>query len=183
MPVSQKNLEFLARMLYYYCPGGAPTHQNDAMNMLDEAIEAIRPVWEGNGQSTEIDWNDPSAKISKYFKVREVTLDDPRRIPTSKDVEDNILSLARELDKLRELWGAPISTTSWYRPPTVNAEIGGVPNSQHINGSAADIYSPGKDIYAFEGWLDTNWTCALGYGAKKGFVHLDLRPGRLRWDY
>ena len=34
----------------------------------------------------------------------------------------------------------PSSTiTSWYRDPARNAEVGGVPNSQHIFGIALDI--------------------------------------------
>lgn len=130
-----------------------------------------------------INWNDPKAKISKYFTVEEVTRRDPRRIPTDPSVINNILRLAKELDKIREEWGQPISTTSWYRPADVNRQVGGARNSQHINGSAADILPLTSDIFTFQKWLDSRWKFALGYGAKKGFVHVDLRPGRIRWNY
>jgi putative chitinase len=131
----------------------------------------------------EINWKNPAQRICKYFTVNDVTKGDPRRIPRDANVINNILRLAKELDEVREAWGGPIGVTSWYRPPAVNRAVGGVSNSQHINGSAADIYPVGKDIYQFQKWLDGKWDKALGYGAKKGFCHLDLRPGRIRWNY
>lgn len=132
-------------------------------------------------------WNNPNERISKHFIVKEVTQNDTRRIPLlNSDVEKNILFLAAKLDKIRDKWGRPIGVTSWYRPVRVNAEVGGVANSQHITGGAADIYDylGGKDA-EFEAFLDREWDRALGYGvaAGRGFTHLDLRLGRIRWDY
>ena len=133
----------------------------------------------------EINWNDFNAKVSKYFTVREVTNGETRRIPTDDTIKQNIFTLAQELDKVREAWGSGVIVTSWYRPPAVNKAIGGASKSQHINGKAADIKPCQGNIYKFQEWLDKEiWQDkALGYGAKKGFVHLDLRPGRIRWNY
>jgi peptidoglycan L-alanyl-D-glutamate endopeptidase CwlK len=144
--------------------------------------------------SAPIDWKNPKCKVSRYFTVGEVTQGDPRRIPAKgSTVEANILRLAAELDKVREAWGTPIGVTSWYRPPAVNQEVGGVANSQHIPGLAADIYTmDAPDQWhprnrEFEHWLDTTgWANrALGYGcaSNRGFTHVDLRPGRIRWNY
>jgi zinc D-Ala-D-Ala carboxypeptidase len=47
-----------------------------------------------------------------------------------------------KLDRAREYFGAPIVMTCGYRTPEHNAEIGGVPNSEHIYGRAADIRAP-----------------------------------------
>ncbi|MDJ0535519.1 MAG: D-Ala-D-Ala carboxypeptidase family metallohydrolase [Xenococcaceae cyanobacterium MO_207.B15] len=81
--------------------------------------------------------------------------------------------------------GSPILVTSWYRPQAVNREVGGAPNSQHIYGKAADIKPVQGDIYKFQDWLDkVAWkNKALGYGAKKEFVHIDLGPEPIRWKY
>jgi hypothetical protein len=140
-----------------------------------------------------IDWNNPSALISKHFTVVEVTQNDDRRIPaTGSDEEAAILKLAVELDKIREAWGSAIGVTSWYRPYAVNLEVGGVSNSQHIYGSAADIYTMDDRNEEFEAFLDKNWGGGLGYGVAsgRGFTHLDLReggwqcgPGEIRWTY
>lgn len=128
-----------------------------------------------------IDWKNSSAKISKYFSVGEVTKGDPRRVPIAgSEVEKEILKLAIELDKIREEWGSPILVTSWYRPAAINKAVGGAvnPPSRHIFGQAADIKPANKDLIRFQSWLDQNWFGALGYGAKKGFVHLDRRNGK-----
>jgi putative chitinase len=141
-----------------------------------------------------INWHDPSQKISKYFTVREVTKGDPRRIPTNPVHIANILRLAKELDKIREEWGSAIAVTSWYRPTAVNSAIkNAAKNSQHLTGSAADIKPVNGELLKMQKWLDTRWQGALGYGAKKGFVHLDLRgidnqsksikPSKIRWNY
>jgi putative chitinase len=124
-----------------------------------------------------IDWNDFDCKISKYFTVREVTNGDIRRIPAAgSEVAKNILSMAIELDKVRESWGKPIRVTSWHRPVAINRAVGGASRSQHIYGRGVDICPVDGDIYAFQDWLDERWYGALGWGAKRGFVHLDNRP-------
>jgi putative chitinase len=146
-------------------------------------IESAKLLVSKTFQVVNINWNNPSKKISKYFTVRDVTKGDPRRVPKSSQVINNILKLASKLDEVREDWGKPIGVTSWYRPEPINRSVGGARNSQHITGSAADIYPIGGDIFAFQKWLDDRWDLSMGYGAKKGFVHLDLRPGRIRWNY
>lgn len=140
-----------------------------------------------------INWNDPKEKIGKYFTVGEATKN-CTRIPETQELRFNIVLLAGQLDKVREAWGSPLIVTSWYRPPAVNKAVGGVSNSTHLQGYAADVYPANGKLKEFQAWVDKHWYGALGYGLKKGFVHLDMRNGLgffktvpptkgTRWDY
>jgi hypothetical protein len=130
-----------------------------------------------------VNWNNFDSKISKHFTVGEATNRDKRRIPQRADIQQNIIILANKLDDLRDAWGSAIGVTSWYRPVEINRSVGGARNSQHLTGRAVDIYPMKGNIFDFQKWLDRQWDMALGYGAKKGFVHLDLRLVRIRWNY
>ena len=55
-------------------------------------------------------------------------------------VPENIKALvANVLDPLREKYGKPIVVNSGYRCPRHNLAVGGVMNSQHMRGEAADL--------------------------------------------
>lgn len=56
------------------------------------------------------------------------------------DAEANLKALiSNVLDPLRRAYGGPITVTSGYRSPKLNASVGGVKTSQHQKGQAADI--------------------------------------------
>lgn len=143
--------------------------------------------------SEVIDWYNFDCPVSKFFTVGEVTQWQTARIPTGKDIQRNIIRLADELDKIRIDWGSAIGVTSWYRPPAINKQVGGVWNSMHLYGHAADLYPIGGDVVKFQEWLDAKWYGALGRGATyRNFVHLDMRNGKgfkgthpkaTRWNY
>lgn len=134
---------------------------------------------------SSINWFDPDSRVSQYFRVFEVTQGEIERIPHDLKTRINVIELAKNLDRVREMWGSAIAVTSWYRPPAINRRVGGVYNSQHISGKAVDVYPVNGKIFAFQSFLDRiAWkNKALGYGARKGFVHLDLRKSPIRWDY
>ena len=55
-------------------------------------------------------------------------------------IEENMLALVEEvLEPVRERLGKPIVVNSGFRCPIHNAAVGGVANSQHMKGEAADI--------------------------------------------
>lgn len=83
-------------------------------------------------------------KKIKYFKLSEfinsVTAKRQQinNIP-SFEVVDNLNRLADYLDSIREKYGKPIFISSGYRCPLLNQAVGGVANSQHLKGLAADL--------------------------------------------
>lgn len=82
----------------------------------------------------------------KYFSLDELTHSDTAKargidnsIPND-EVRQNLIALIQNvLDPVREAHGSAISVNSGYRCPTLNSAVGGVSNSQHKTGQAADI--------------------------------------------
>lgn len=154
----------------------------------DKTLNKFVEIWrDEKPKELIVDWYDMGSRVSEYFTVGEVTNHQPARIPSDTEIKSNVLKLAKELDVIREAWGGPIIVTSWYRPPAINKAVGGARYSQHLTGKAVDIFPVNGEGLMFERWLDKEmWTDkALGYGQKggRGFTHLDLRPGRIRWNY
>lgn len=81
----------------------------------------------------------------KYFTFKELTYSATARqrgIINDPDEtqKDNLRKLVENLlDPIRERWGKPIFVTSGFRCPELNKAIGGVRNSEHLTGCAADI--------------------------------------------
>ncbi len=50
------------------------------------------------------------------------------------------------LDPLREVLGRPVTVNSGFRSPELNRIVGGVPDSQHVFGQAADLQCPGLPV-------------------------------------
>lgn len=105
---------------------------------------------------------------------------------TEAAIVSNIVQLAHKLDWVRANFGnRPVRITSWLRPPLVNKSVGGVPNSQHIIGLAADILIDGMEPHDVASKLSPIW--AGGLGDSVAFTHLDLRDlmghASARWDY
>ena len=87
-------------------------------------------------------------KLSPNFTLAELTQSETAaRLgldnTPSKDVEANLVRLARMLEEVRRVLGRPIMVNSAYRSIEVNKAIGSKPTSQHCNGCAADIRVPG----------------------------------------
>lgn len=90
------------------------------------------------------------------------------------------------LDELREHLGRPIYVSSGYRCPEHNAEVGGVPNSQHVLGNAADIYVDYDYHELYNAAVDSESFDGIGYYPDDEFVHVDTRddgyfPNNYRW--
>lgn len=107
------------------------------------------------------------------------------RIPASEAIAQNLVRLAEYLDKARKeiLDQRPITITSGYRPPAINRAVGGVSNSRHLFGDAADIVVMGLTPHEVFRRLDRWHGDKGGLGDSHAFTHLDLRGYRARWNY
>lgn len=85
-------------------------------------------------------------KLSKNFNLKEfehsveaIRLNVDNRVP-SNEIKDNIKRLVTEvLQPARDVLGGYIRINSGYRCEDVNKAVGGVYNSSHLKGQAADI--------------------------------------------
>ena len=86
----------------------------------------------------------------KYFSISELTRSDTAvslgidNTPTPSAVPLMVELIDRVLDPIRDHWGLPIRVTSGYRSPELNEEVGGVEDSWHMDGCAADITALGN---------------------------------------
>lgn len=95
---------------------------------------------------------------------------------------DNLAQLVeRLLDPLRERLGEPIAILSGYRSPEVNTLVGGVPDSQHTLGEAADCYclAGPERLLAVLRASGLPFDQAIVY-RRRNFLHLSYRAGRCR---
>lgn len=82
--------------------------------------------------------------------------------------------LVQRLQELRSALGRPLRVTSGYRCAAHNDEVGGVTNSLHRRGLAADIAIAYIQQPAFcDAALAAGFTKALAYHGR-GFVHLEI---------
>ena len=103
-------------------------------------------------------------KLSENFTLEELIRSNAAErmgfdnVPKDEKVVENLRSLCLEvLQPLRDYVGAPVHINSGYRCPELNMAVGGVKNSQHCRGEAADIriVSP-KQGREWAAWIEDN---------------------------
>lgn len=120
---------------------------------------------------------DPNVQLTKHFQLSEFLklAAHPDNVPTLQIVTNLQYGCSLILEPLRRDIQCSIRVNSGYRNPDYNAAVGGVANSQHMQGCAADICpanpstfsrmvtvlksNPYVDqlITARSGWLHVSW--------------------------
>ena len=122
------------------------------------------------------------AKDTKNFKVSEFAC----KCCGKNNIDQRVINMAQVI---REYLGVPVKINSGYRCTKHNKEVGGVANSKHTKGLAADLscekgqtalWNATQKLYA-EGKLpDLDYCRRRGY---KTFIHIDCGGKRNnRWD-
>jgi len=137
-----------------------------SMASIKDQLAATPPVVEGY----------PPGYLSEHFTAWEFCCKHCGTLPADGIAPELILLL----EDVRAQFGQPVMINSGYRCPTHNANVGGVVDSQHVDGEAADFVvgetSPAK-VYAYlDPWHDG------GLGKYDTFTHVDVRGHRSRWE-
>jgi len=117
-------------------------------------------------------------EFTRSDKARELGIENELSLKTLGNIQATALCLeqARAL-----LFDYPITIHSGYRSPALNAAVGGVKNSDHVAGWAADITAEGYDPWEVATRLNNSPLVfdQLILETGRGIVHLSFNP-RLR---
>lgn len=128
-------------------------------------------------------------RITPNITYGELALQSEARRFQAQHQCDTASLLCQWVQKARDHFKRPAIITSGYRPPKINAQVGGASRSEHLydapDTGAIDFYLDGMSVQELQDWMDERYPFSLGYGAPKGFIHIGMRPGRprVRWDY
>jgi putative chitinase len=121
-------------------------------------------------------------RLTPHFLLEEFTLSSTalalgiENTPTPEHL-GNLKRLAASMEEVRALFGKVIEITSGYRNPDVNAAVGGVANSAHALGLAADFHVHGlTDLDAAKRVRDSALEFDQLIYEKNRCVHLSVDP-------
>lgn len=144
------------------------------LRVTDNEPKGEKPMVEINAYSLKKDGN---KNLSEHFKVKEFAC---------KDGSDTVF-VARELpmvcEYIRMRCNKGITINSGYRTPAHNKKEGGVDDSQHLYGTAADLKKPTgitpAKMAAIAREIMPDWG---GVGIYDWGIHVDVRKEKADWN-
>ncbi|MBD2006438.1 MULTISPECIES: D-Ala-D-Ala carboxypeptidase family metallohydrolase [Cyanophyceae] len=104
-----------------------------------------------------------------------------RHLPENKEIVQNIITLAEQLQVIRDQIGKPFRITSWYHHQPFGFKLNGASKKEYVMGGAVDFWVEGYTGPQLAQMLDW-WEGGLGtYLYVPYMVHLDIGPRR-RWQ-
>lgn len=123
-------------------------------------------------------------KITDHFDSNEFDCRDGTDYPIEW-IALRLVPLCEALEKIRALTGQPIAIFSGYRTKSYNKKVGGEPQSQHMQGTAADFMLKGMTILqtynAIEDLIKAKVIPQGGLGLYTTWIHYDQRGVKARW--
>lgn len=117
--------------------------------------------------------------MSKYFSDSELACKCCGQLP-GNGMDERLLQV---LDTIREAIGGHVELSCAYRCPAHNIEVGGVPNSYHTQGIAADVIVPdGMSVDELAAIAERCGADGIGRYYGQEFVHVDTRGYEARWE-
>lgn len=112
--------------------------------------------------------------VTMHFTIEELCASDTAKAkginnkPNTEQLINLVYLAANVLEPLRVAMGEPIKIGSGFRCPALNKAVGGVGNSQHMKGQAADLCIDG-DIEKGKRWFN--------------YIRLHLPFDQLIWEH
>ena len=129
----------------------------------------------------------------KYFSIKELTKSETAtkkgidNTPNAGQVKNLGALIDNLLDPIREQWGAAIYVTSGFRSVALNKAVGGVANSHHLGGYAADLtvksQAGNKALFDMIRRSKLKWTQLISEKTTPqgcGWVHISYVPSNLK---
>lgn len=115
--------------------------------------------------------------LSEFIKSETATALGISNVPAFENVNNLSRLCGLVLDPVRKQLGTPITVTSGFRCPALNRRVGGVSNSQHLSGLAADLKA--KDLSElFEALSENKNVDQLLFedNGRTRWVHVSIAP-------
>lgn len=117
--------------------------------------------------------------MSKYYSEDEMRCKCCEELPEG-GIDPNLYTL---LDAIVDRVGVKPTINCAYRCPSHNEEVGGVPNSEHVRGCAADLDASDLGVEFLAQVAEACGADGVGRYPSSSFVHVDVRSGRVGDDY
>lgn len=120
-------------------------------------------------------------QITKDFSISDFSCTGGDDCACSTTKHDPLLSVY--LQRITDHFGKEIRITSGYRCEVRNAEVGGVSQSKHKSGQAADIKIDGVSSLEIAKYAESIGIKGIGYydPSHDNFVHIDTRTTKSYW--
>lgn len=122
--------------------------------------------------------------ISELIKSDKAKQKGIRNMPSITQVDNMLNLIVYCLQPVRDLLNKPMIISSGFRSPELNKLVGGVANSQHLEGKAADFTVPGETV---SGIIFKIQTSNIEYdqliNEYNKWVHISFNKGHNRKQY
>ncbi|MEB3268249.1 MAG: D-Ala-D-Ala carboxypeptidase family metallohydrolase, partial [Leptolyngbya sp.] len=119
-------------------------------------IDALAELKEMKGDPNDLQLSE-NFKLSEMLRSQTAQRRGIKNYPSNPEHIENLKALCQNiLEPVRKHFGMPISPSSGYRCPELNAAVGGVSNSQHAVGEAVDFVVPKASIPTVCRWIRDN---------------------------
>lgn len=127
-------------------------------------------------ENQKVKWNSEFFSLSELVKSSTANRLHIDNTPNDEVIRNLQYGTNMVLDPLRKLFGKPIIITSGFRCPQLNKVVGGVANSWHMQGNAADIrvdsQEDAKQKFELLKLLPSVDTCLFEHTKKSCWLHV-----------